>query len=363
MFCWIRKNDPSFLKNSLKKQLSGSILILETKQQQGIGRNMADGLALGFDLGGTKIYAVVTDRENRIISEAKISTPVGATPDEMVKVITDFGKDLLTPLNQDYAGLDGIGAAVPAPVDPITGDCYHAINLGWKNFSMKAAFQQLTGRKVCLGNDGNLGVLAEYTCGAAKGMNTVIGYYVGTGLGGGILLNGKVHTGNSGLAGELGHTVIKKGGRKCGCGQRGCAEAYCSKTAFVKALQKKVFKHGESTCLPCEKFNKDTKNIKSRHLAKAYRAGDPPVRSVIRKGAGMLGIAAASTAAILAPDCIVLGGGVISAMGEEFFPIFKRSFEDHLAGIVSDRIKLCITELGDPAVALGATILARSMKD
>lgn len=317
------------------------------------------GLALGIDLGGTKIYAIVTDREHNILSDTKINTPAGATPDEIAATIVELGKTALAPLNVSFADLEGIGVAVPASVDPATGDCLHAPNLGWKNFSLKEMLCKLFGREVHLGNDGNLGVLAEYHCGAAKGFNTTIGYYVGTGLGGGIIINGKLHCGNSGLAGEFGHAVIKQGGRRCSCGKRGCAEAYCSKVAFVKALKKMVFKRGMPTCISPEKFNKESKNIKSRQLAKAYRAGDPPVCSVINKGSYMLGVAAASAAAMIAPDCIILGGGVISALGEEMYPVFKRSFDDNLFGIDPEKIAIRFTQLGDSAVAMGATVLAR----
>lgn len=314
---------------------------------------------LGIDLGGTKIYAAVADRSYRIVADAKMNTPTGATPDELAEAIVALGRKALKDLNLTFDDLDGIGVAIPAPVDPETGDCLQATNLGIRNFSMKEKFRELTGREVYLGNDGSLGVLAEYHCGAARGFKTVIGYYVGTGLGGGIVLNGHLHTGNSGLAGEFGHAIIKYNGRPCGCGHKGCAEAYCSKTAFVKALKKKVFKEGMSTQLPPEKFNEKSKNIKSRHLAKAYRGGDEAVRSVIDKGSVMLGVAAASASAIVAPDCIILGGGVIDALGDEMFPVFKQSFADHLFGLDPAKIELRITDLGDPAVALGANVLAR----
>ncbi len=320
---------------------------------------MSSGLTLGIDLGGTKIYGVAADRENRIIAQSKISTPAGISPEEMAQVITDFGRELLAPLHTDFSMLDGIGVAVPAPVDPETGVCSRAVNLGWEKFSMKHTLCSLTGREVCLENDGNLGALAEYTCGAAQGKRTVVGYYIGTGLGGGILLDGKIHSGSGGTAGELGHVVIRHGGRRCGCGQKGCAEAYCSKVSFVKALQKEVFKRGNPTCLPEEKFNRTTRNIKSRHLAKAYRAGDSPVCSVINRGTEMLGIAAASLCPVLAPDCIILGGGVISALGNDILPLFRRSFEQHLAIIPPEKITVALSALGDPAVALGAAIHAR----
>ncbi|MBO5959117.1 MAG: ROK family protein, partial [Lentisphaeria bacterium] len=189
---------------------------------------------LGIDLGGTKIYAVVVDRDYKIVSDAKMNTPSHATPDELAEAIVALGRKTLEPLGLTFAELDGIGVAIPAPVDPVTGDCLHATNLGIRNFSMKEKFRELTGRDVYLGNDGSLGILAEYHCGAARGYRTVIGYYIGTGLGGGIIIEGRLHTGNAGLAGEFGHAIIKYKGRRCGCGHRGCAEAYCSKTALSK---------------------------------------------------------------------------------------------------------------------------------
>lgn len=315
--------------------------------------------SLGIDLGGTKIYAVVADSSYQIVADAKMNTPTGATPDELAEAIVGLGRKALKALNLTFDDLDGIGVAIPAPVDPVTGDCLQATNLGIRNFSMKEKFRELTGQEVYLGNDGSLGILAEYHCGAARGYKTVIGYYVGTGLGGGIIMDGHLHTGNAGLAGEFGHAIIKYNGRRCGCGHKGCAEAYCSKTAFVKSLKKKVFKQGMSTLLPPEKFDKNSKNIKSRHLAKAYRAGDETVRAVVDKGSVMLGVAAASASAIVAPDCIILGGGVVDALGEEIFSVFKQSFAEHLFGLDPEKIELRITELGDPAVALGANVLAR----
>ena len=149
------------------------------------------------------------------------------------------------------------------------------------------------------------------------------------------------------------------GGRRCGCGHRGCIEAYCSKKAFVKALKKEVFKRGTSTLLPIEKFNPESINIKSKYLARAYNEDDPAVRKVIDKGLRMLGIAAASTVATVAPQCIVLGGGFVESMGEQVIIPFKASFLRHLFGIAPTDVEVRISALGDHAVAVGATILAR----
>lgn len=315
--------------------------------------------ALGIDLGGSKIYAVVTDSTGKVLSDVKVPTDAASGPEMVAHVIMQTGLEALKKLNIGIKDVHHIGVAVPSPVDPVTGDCHHAPNLGWKNFSMKNRFNSLFGQEVYIGNDGNLGILGEYRCGAAKGFKNVVGYFVGTGLGGGIIIDGKLLVGNSGLGAELGHNIVKHGGRRCGCGHRGCIEAYCSKVAFVKALKKEICKRGAKTSLPPEKFGPESENIKSKHLAKAYIGEDATVRKVVNKGMLMLGVSAASVCATIAPECIVLGGGVMAAMGQEVMPVFRASFENHLFGIAPSKIAIRLSSLGDSAVAVGAAILAR----
>ncbi|MBR2425124.1 MAG: ROK family protein [Lentisphaeria bacterium] len=324
---------------------------------------MNDDLALGIDLGGTKLYAVVTDGHHNCLGELKADTDSNATPEKLAQDILELGRNVLEQNQIPFGKIQHFGLAVPSPVDPVNGNCYHATNLNWKNAALKEMISQKLERPVYLGNDANLGLLAEFHCGAAKGFSTVVGYFIGTGLGGGVIINGKLHHGNTGLAGELGHMIVKYNGRKCGCGHRGCAEAYCSKIAFVKAIKKAVFKHGLTTSIPLEKLNEETRNIKSKHLAKAYKAGDEVVCRVIDKGAVMLGVAAAGVTAAIAPECIILGGGVISALGKEFLPVFRESFAEHLFGLPPEKIKICCAGLGDRAVATGATLLARAKGD
>lgn len=321
---------------------------------------MKDSLALGIDLGGSKIYAVVTDADNQILAAAKTPTDSTAEAEAIIRTMVDTGAEALAKLNRTIADIPHIGAAFPSPVDPGTGDCSFATNLGGRNFSAKKIFREITGREVFLGNDGDLGTLAEFHSGAGKPDRNVIGYFIGTGLGGGLVIEGHLLKGNCGLAGELGHMIIRKGGRRCGCGHRGCIEAYCSKIAYVKAIRKALRKSSELTLLPPDKFNEKTVNIKSKYLAKAYADGDNVVRNAIDKGSMMLGIAAASACALVAPDCIVLGGGVISAMGNVILPVFRKSFETHLFGIPPSKIRIALSSYGDDAVAVGATILARA---
>ena len=318
--------------------------------------------AIGIDLGGSKIYAVVTDHDHKVIASAKYSTEPSGTPETIADDMYFAAKKAADSAGIPLEKISMIGAAVPSPVDPETSECLVATNLGWENTSLQELLRQRFGITPVLGNDANLGLLAEHVCGAAKDVQSVVAYFIGTGLGGAIMIDGKLHLGLKGTAGELGHSIIRAGGRRCGCGRRGCAEAYCSKVAFVKALKKEVFRRGKTTLIPEDKFNENSVNIKSKYLARAYKSGDPIVRKVIDKGLLMLGISAAGACAAVAPQCILLGGGFTESMREELLPPFENSFRSHLFGIDPDLVKIRLSELGDDAVAVGAAILARTAK-
>lgn len=320
-----------------------------------------DSPALGIDLGGSKIYAVVTDAGQGVLSTAKQPTPPDADPATLIARMLDTGRQALAALNLGLDDVGCIGAAFPSPVDAETEHCTLASNLGGQNFPAKELFRELCGREVAIGNDGDLGALAEFRSGAGhERENSLIAYFVGTGLGGGIIYRGELMRGKLGMAGELGHMTLRKGGRPCHCGRHGCAEAYCSKWAFVRSILKILRKTGGRLPLPEDKFNKNSTNIKSKYLLQAYQAGDPVVQSVVHKGFFDLGLAAASACAFTAPDRIVLGGGVVSAFGELILPSFRAGFERNLLGLPPEAIALSLSTHGDNAVAIGAALLARS---
>ncbi|OGV53111.1 MAG: hypothetical protein A2017_04535 [Lentisphaerae bacterium GWF2_44_16] len=316
---------------------------------------MDKGLSLGIDLGGTKILAVLANSDMKPLAEAKSSTRIVPDPAMIAEQIKETGFEVLRGINASIDDVSVIGVAVPSSVDPRTGDCVHSPNLGLKNYSLKKHLEKFFGRDVYLANDGNCGVLAEFHAGAARGFNSVVAYFVGTGLGGGIIIDGKLLVGNGGIAGELGHTIVKYGGRKCNCGNKGCLEAYCSKAGFVKAIQRNI--DGKGLKCSVGKFIKNG-NIKSRYLALAYENLDPAVCRAVNNGIKMLGAAAASHVSTVAPECIILGGGVVEAIGDEFMEIFIESFKEHLFGIKPSEIAVRRASLGDSAVAIGATILA-----
>jgi len=314
-------------------------------------------LSLGIDLGGTKILAVVADSDFKVLSSAKSPTAIVANPEEIAAQIINTGKNALESAGLDWKDIGEIGVAVPSPVDPVTGDCHHSPNLGLKNYSLKEHFRDMLRKDVYLENDGNCGILGEFYCGAAKGCSSAAAFFVGTGLGGGIIVNGKLLKGNGGIAAEFGHMIIKYGGRMCNCGNRGCVEAYSSKAGFVKAFRKRILDMGEESSITPHIDWKNSK-IKSKFLASSYKNGDKVVCEVLNKGMKMLGSAAATVSAAIAPESIIIGGGVMNAMGNELFPVFEKSFRKNLFGIDPSRIILKLSELKDYSVALGATVLA-----
>lgn len=319
---------------------------------------MAAQYKLGIDVGGTKIFVILLDAASgKVVARAKADTPVKEGLNGVAALAAELGRQVLAEAGKSADDLIQTGVAVPSAVDPAAGVVLHSPALGWKNLPAKGAFEKAFGRPVRLDNDVNCGVLAEALLGAGRGSASVAGFFVGTGLGGGIVIGGKLFRGVRGAAGEFGHAVIKVNGRRCGCGKRGCLEAYCSKTGFGRRFDKLINKRGMKSCLAELVGGDDFRNVRSKVLAKAYRRGDPVVCTVLDKGAAMLGIAVANLMAVLAPDCVVLGGGVMEALGEELFPFVKRSAEQHLFGLGPKDLNLKLAQFGDDAVALGAALL------
>ncbi len=312
---------------------------------------------LGVDLGGTKIIAVVTDAAGRRLAREKRKTNTQAGLDGIAETIHDACAAALEKASKKWSDAACIGIAVPSSVDPATGLILHAPNLGLKKQPARDVFAKVFGRPVFVGNDVNCGTFAEFKVGAGRGFRSIIGYFVGTGLGGGIIFDGQLVQGVRGMGGEVGHMIIRHKGRVCGCGHRGCLEAYCSKVAFGKRFHKLVIKKQKKSILT-DLTGGDFANINSRALAQAYRLGDEITRDVINQGARMLGVATANTLALLGSELVVYGGGVMEELGDELLPVIKQGIDDHLFGLEPADVKLALAELGDDAVAIGAALLA-----
>ncbi len=312
---------------------------------------------VGIDLGGTKILATVVSPKFKVVARSKCKTKSELGIDGTGKRMKEAANEALADAGLSWNDIASVGIAVPTPVDPETGDALHSPALGWKNQPLRNKFRKIFRKPIYLENDVNCGTLAEFRCGAAKGYRHVVGFFLGTGLGGGIIIDGRLHTGVRGSAGELGHEIIHFKGRKCGCGKLGCLEAYCSKTAFCRQFHKLIVEEGKKSLLS-DYTDNDFKGIKSGVLLKCYNAKDKITRRVLNRGFYLLGLAAANQASIISPECIVFGGGVMEAFKKLAMSHIRRGFEENLFALSKNDIKLKLSALGDDAVPVGAAILA-----
>lgn len=316
-----------------------------------------ESVYLGVDLGGTNILAAVVAADGTVLGRAKNDVTLDKGMEAVARQMWDLSDLALTRTEYDWESVAAIGIAVPSAVDPQTGNVLCAPNLGWKDELARPVISEVFDRPVVLENDVNCGVWGEVKCGAAKGYDNVAGYFIGTGIGGGLVLNGQLHLGVRGMAAELGHEIVRANGRKCGCGRRGCLEAYCSKTAFCRQFKKQINGKGKKSVL--SKEMKSFERVKSSVLAKAYRGGDTVTRKTLHQGVKMLGVASANVAAMFGPQCIVYGGGVMEALGEELMPKIVTHTNRNLFGLKAGDVELCLSSLLDDAVPVGAALLGK----
>lgn len=312
---------------------------------------------LGIDLGGTKILAAVVDQKGQIYSRAKKKTRadlgLGTVLGRILKVAHEAIEQ--SGINPKRIGTLGIGT--PGPVDSQTGLVLEAPNLGFKNLNLKAYLEEQMGMPSFVFNDVNAGTWGEYVMGAGHGYGSCLGVFVGTGIGGGIVLNHKLYEGAGRFAGEIGHICISIHGPLCGCGRHGCLEAFASRTAMTRDIWKAIGKGTKSSLLTVVGKKKGGQ-IRSGQLKEAYDKKDKVVCRAINHAADYLGIGLGAAASLLNPACIVLGGGVVTALGEPYLARVRKAFEVHTLRGIYESTHLVQATLGDDAGILGAALLA-----
>ena len=317
-------------------------------------------LVVGVDMGGTKILASVIDTAGRIISRSKTATKADKDASKVIDRIARCIRQAIGRSEIESSQIRAIGIGAPGPLDPETGVVIFAPNLGWSNVPLKSELESRTGIPVFVDNDVNLCTLGESAFGVGQGVKSLVGIFVGTGIGGGIILDGKLFHGASETAGEVGHIIVKSNGPRCGCGNLGCLEAVASRTAIARQVRKAILKQGEtSILLKLNGGNLDL--IRSSTLAKAMRRGDKLTAKVMRRTQKYLGIGVASIINFLNPEMIVLGGGVIEAMGDGFLAGIRRVTEKHVLPSTMNGVQIVGAKLGDNAGVIGGAVLARQM--
>ncbi|TVR09587.1 MAG: ROK family protein [Planctomycetota bacterium] len=310
---------------------------------------------LGIDLGGSKILAVVMDDQGRILGRAKRRTKPKQGYSRVLERLQETAKRALEDAGFGMEDVRAVGVGLPGPVLPECGDILGAVNLGWGRKPIAHDLSQLfDGLPVAIGNDVNFGALGEATYGIAAGTASSYALFMGTGLGGALVINGALQVGTHGFAGELGHLPGPFDNALCICGQYGCLETVASKTGIARLLQ--AAKSSGASCL----IDDDTlQDLRSSHLRKAWDDGCTTVRETIKTAAEALawGINVASLACD--PEVVILGGGVVEELGEEMLPIIQTALQKYSYRAKQYQIDVRIACLDADAVAIGAVAAAQ----
>ncbi|MGH7144017.1 MAG: ROK family protein [Planctomycetota bacterium] len=320
--------------------------------------------SVGLDMGGTKILAAVVDARGKIRARVKMPTQAEDGPESVVRRVA---KSVFAVIEESRLKIEDVGAmgiSIPCPIDPQVGFVENAVNLGWRNFPAKKKLEKAIGRSIWLENDVNAGTYGEFRYGAAQGRKDVFGIFAGTGIGGGVIIDGRMHRGFNKTAGEVGHIVMKVDGPVQGGGFPGTFEALASRTALTKWLTKQITKKGRKSdlkkILKAEKKNgAKGVRIRSGMIKDAAENGDKVVLEGLERVGRVLGMAAASIIHVLGPEMVVLGGGLMEACGPFLMPMVKKTVDAYTFEIQRRNMDVVMAQLGDDAGILGAAAIAR----
>lgn len=308
---------------------------------------------VGIDLGGTFIKGGIVNEKGEIIVCDKTPTEVEKGDKGVAKNIASLALDLLSRAGITTADVEGLGIGSPGMIDSAEGNVVYANNLGWNNFKICDELSSLLGGiKVKIGNDANVAALGEVKFGAAKEHNSIVMITLGTGVGGGVVVDGKMIEGNKGAGAELGHIVIVHGGEQCSCGRKGCFEAYSSATALIRDTKRAMQAHPDSKMW--EIGSLDAVNGKTVF---DYAPVDEYAKEVVDNYVKYLACGLVNYANIFRPEVILLGGGVC-AQGDNLIKPLQKIFDTEIyAGDKGPRVPILVAELGNNAGLLGAAAL------
>ena len=313
---------------------------------------------IGVDLGGTKVIACILRLNNKykVFGKAKQTTNAWEGKDTVIDRIEETIRSAIAKAELSLSKVEAIGVGVPGAVDVKKGNISFASNLGWTNVNLKKELEKRFKLPVYLNNDVNLGTLAEQKIGVAKGSQSVVGVYWGTGIGGGIVMDGNIVQGSSSSAGEIGHMIVAYEGKQCSCGRYGCLESYAAKWALTENVYQRI-KNGEKSLIEFKGDKPREEILKSSLIKKAYLANDKVLKEELLKSVNYFGMGLANIVNLLNPDVIVVGGGMIESMERELMPLIRESLDRNKFPSSTYLIKTA--ELGDYSVLAGAAYFAK----
>jgi glucokinase len=310
----------------------------------------------GIDLGGTKIEAVVVDSGNTVLGSSRRPTPTEGGPADVAQQMAEAMKAACEAASRESSALEGVGVGSPGIVDPTSGAVSSARNLpGWDgSFELAATLEKELGTKVRVGNDVQVATDAEFHLGAGKPYPSLLGVFWGTGVGGGLILDGKAWLGRGG-AGEIGHMVVKLGGARCPCGRRGCMEAYAGRAA-MEARARRQAKKGKDTVLFKLMEEHGRTRLTSAIWAHALEHKDQLAIDIIDRALKALGAGVASAINLLDVEAVIIGGGLGVRFGQPFADRIAHAMQPHLFNDAHPP-DVHVAALGDLGGAIGAALL------
>lgn len=314
---------------------------------------MANRYYIGIDLGGTFIKGGIVNENGEILLCDKTPTEVEKGDHGVAENIARLALDLLSRLGLTTSDVEGLGIGSPGMIDSAKGNVIYANNLGWENFMIgEELSSMLGGIPVKIGNDANVAALGEVKFGAARNYSSAIMITLGTGVGGGIVIDGKLVEGNLGAGAELGHTVIVHGGEQCSCGRRGCFEAYSSATALIRDTRRAMEAHPDS-----KMWEIGTLDAVNGKTVFDYAPVDAYAKEVLDSYIEHLACGLINYANIFRPEVILLGGGVCAQGDNLIKPLQAIMDKEIYAGDKGPRVPILIAELENSAGLLGAAAL------
>ena len=308
---------------------------------------------IGVDLGGTNIAAGIVDENGKIVLSGSTPTLAGRPYQE---IIADMGKlvnDLIAKMGITAADIESIGIGSPGAVKD--GYVVFSNNLAWRNVPLTKELQKYINVPVYADNDANVAALAESTCGACKGYPNSVTVTLGTGIGGGIVINGKLYGGSHGVGAEIGHMSIVADGLECSCGGRGCWEKYGSATALIREGRLAMARDSQTMIYTLAQG--DEKKVTAKVVIDAAKAGDKTACEIFDNYIKYIPVGLINIVHGFDPDVIAIGGGVAAA-GDFLLDAIKKSYEEHIFYKDIDHAKICFAQMGNDAGIVGAAMLS-----
>ncbi len=312
---------------------------------------------IGIDVGGTDVKIGLLDENANILAQGKTPTGVGESYQDIIKNMADYATKLVAQIGSTMDDVAAVGVGVPGVVDNVSGVVMRCVNMQWWDVPLRQELQKYIPRPVVIDNDANLAGYAESVCGVSAGTHSSVFITLGTGVGGGLVINDKPFSGYHGAGGEIGHVIMQIDGEPCTCGRKGCVERYCSATALIRLAKEAAIEHHESALWSVSDNNLEKLN--GKNIFACAMKGDETAVAVFKQYVHYLCLALSSIICLLDPQVIVIGGG-LSKDGPFLLDEINKQIKGQLAFPVP-YADIKIATLGANAGFIGAALLAKQL--